>query len=30
VAQAFLKGIVCDNLSLKSYLTTTSFEGVCL
>ncbi|KUL83225.1 hypothetical protein ZTR_10471 [Talaromyces verruculosus] len=28
VAQAFLKGVVCDNLSLKSYLKTTSFEGV--
>ncbi|EEA19688.1 Rhamnogalacturonan acetylesterase [Talaromyces marneffei ATCC 18224] len=30
VAQAFLKGVVCDNLSLKSYLTTTSFQGGCL
>ncbi|EED14084.1 rhamnogalacturonan acetylesterase RgaE [Talaromyces stipitatus ATCC 10500] len=30
VAQAFLKGVVCGNSSLRSYLTSTDFAGQCL
>ncbi|RAK80225.1 rhamnogalacturonan acetylesterase RgaE [Aspergillus fijiensis CBS 313.89] len=30
VAEAFLKAVVCTGTSLKSVLTTTSFEGTCL
>lgn len=30
VARAFLKGVVCGDVSLKNYLTTTDFPGECL
>lgn len=30
VAEAFLKGVVCSDVSLKDVLTTTVFDGECL